>query len=136
MFDRMPELSVAKKTALDDELIRYLSNPTEKVSDARLWWIEKRAVYPRLSRMALDYLSIPGILSFLFIFLILFSNSNKLKQPPSMSNVFLAKDDSFFLMCAIAYQSSQHVHSFALAHGADWASSTERMSRRRHLCLI
>jgi hypothetical protein len=25
-----------------------------------MWWFEKRYLYPQLSRMALDYLSIPG----------------------------------------------------------------------------
>jgi len=28
-----------------------------------MWWFKNRAVYPRLSRMALDYLSIPGMCS-------------------------------------------------------------------------
>lgn len=32
----------------------------ELVHDALLWWVEKRVEFPRLSRMALNYLSIPG----------------------------------------------------------------------------
>jgi hypothetical protein len=67
MFDNMPFLSVLKKTAAVDELTRYLASPTEATSDPLLWWIEKRAVYPRLSRMALNYLSIPGQLYLAFI---------------------------------------------------------------------
>lgn len=43
-----------------DELDRYLSAPTEKTNDALTWWVERRRTYPKLSRMALDYLSIPG----------------------------------------------------------------------------
>ena len=60
MFDNMPFLSVPKKTAVVDELGRYLATPTEATADPLLWWIEKWAVYPHLSRMALNYLSIPG----------------------------------------------------------------------------
>jgi hypothetical protein len=31
-----------------------------------MWWVERQAIYPRLSRMARDYLSIPG--KFILIF--------------------------------------------------------------------
>lgn len=44
-----------------DELDRYLSTDPEHVSDALAWWYEHKHVYPRLHRMALDYLSIPGM---------------------------------------------------------------------------
>ena len=60
MFNNMLFLSVPRKAAMVDELTRYLASPTEASSDPLLWWIEKRAVYPRLSWMALNYLSIPG----------------------------------------------------------------------------
>jgi len=60
MFDNMPFLSVPKKATAVDELTRYLASPTEATTDPLLWWIEKRAVYPCLARMALNYLSIPG----------------------------------------------------------------------------
>jgi hAT family C-terminal dimerisation region len=60
MFDNMPFLSVPKKAAVVDELARYLASPTEATEDPLLWWTEKRMVYPRLARMALNYLSIPG----------------------------------------------------------------------------
>jgi hypothetical protein len=77
MFDNMPFLSVPKKAAVVDELARYLSSPTEATEDPLLWWIEKRMVYPRLARMALNYLSIPGQfyldLFFHFLKLIFFS---------------------------------------------------------------
>lgn len=46
--------------ALLSELDRYLSTETENVKDPLLWWVEKKAVYPCLSRMARNYLSIPG----------------------------------------------------------------------------
>jgi hypothetical protein len=45
---------------LRSELAEYLSTGPENVKDPLLWWVEMRAVYPRLSRMARNYLSIPG----------------------------------------------------------------------------
>lgn len=45
----------------DEELLLYLESKVEKkVSDPIRWWKEKQKTYPRLSRMALDFLSIPG----------------------------------------------------------------------------
>jgi hypothetical protein len=43
-----------------NELDEYLSQAIEKVKDPIAWWWDHRTVYPRLSAMALDYLSIPG----------------------------------------------------------------------------
>jgi hypothetical protein len=61
MFDNMPTVSGPAKVALTDELTRYFAAPTEPAPNPLLWWAERRAVYPRLSRMALNYLSIPGL---------------------------------------------------------------------------
>ena len=44
-----------------DELDEYLSQAIEKVRDPIAWWWNHQKVYPRLSAMALDYLSIPGM---------------------------------------------------------------------------
>jgi len=60
IFDALPALSAPTKAALADELTRYLSAPVEWTLNPLLWWIEKQVVYPRLSRMARDYLCIPG----------------------------------------------------------------------------
>ena len=46
---------------LRSELAQYLSTGPENVKDALLWWVEMHAIYPRLSRMARNYLSIPGM---------------------------------------------------------------------------
>jgi hypothetical protein len=46
---------------LRSELAEYLSTEPENVKDPLLWWVEMRAVYPRLSQMARNYLSIPGM---------------------------------------------------------------------------
>ena len=43
-----------------DELDNYLAQAIERVRDPIAWWWDHRAVYPRLSKMAFDYLSIPG----------------------------------------------------------------------------
>ena len=43
-----------------DELQRYLAADVEDVSDGLMWWHERQKIFPRLSRMARDYLSIPG----------------------------------------------------------------------------
>ena len=60
IFDHLPALAAPKSTELRDELERYLSTDPEFVADVLLWWTERKSTYPRLSRMALDYLSIPG----------------------------------------------------------------------------
>jgi hypothetical protein len=62
IFDNLPVFnSVA--TALFDEITRYLNTGPEHVKneDLLIWWYEHRHVYPHLSRMALDYHTIPGM---------------------------------------------------------------------------
>jgi hypothetical protein len=44
----------------DDELEQYLRDPTEKPDNVIAWWIAKASIYPCLSRMALDFLTIPA----------------------------------------------------------------------------
>ena len=60
IFDTLPALSAPKLSELRDELDSYLSTDPEHVIDALAWWVGKHATYPHLSRMALNYLSIPG----------------------------------------------------------------------------
>ena len=61
MFDNIPMLAPPKATKLQKELDQYLSSEIEHVSDPLAWWYEHRNAYPRLSRMALNYLTIPGM---------------------------------------------------------------------------
>lgn len=61
MFDELPALAEPKQSNLRDDLERYLSTDPEHVVDVLSWWFERRHVYPCLSRMALDYLTIPGM---------------------------------------------------------------------------
>lgn len=60
IFDNLPALSAPTTQELHDELDRYLSTDPEHVIDVLMWWTERKLMYPHLSRMALDYLSIPG----------------------------------------------------------------------------
>ena len=60
IFDNLPSLAKPQTSRLRDELAVYLLAPIEEAEDPILWWSERRAVYPRLSCMALDYLTIPG----------------------------------------------------------------------------
>ena len=65
MFDCMPALAAPKRIELRNEIDRYLSTDVEEVGDVLMWWQERRLMFPKLSTMALDYLSIPGLISFL-----------------------------------------------------------------------
>lgn len=65
IFDELPALSAPPKSDLRDELDHYLNTDPEHVTDAITWWYEKCFVYPRLHRMVLDYLTIPGELIFI-----------------------------------------------------------------------
>jgi hypothetical protein len=60
IFDNLLSLAKPQTSHFRDELAVYLLAPIEEADDPILWWSEHRAIYPRLSRMALDYLTIPG----------------------------------------------------------------------------
>ena len=61
MFDDLPALTTPALTELRGELKCYLSMDPEHVTDVLTWWYARKAVYPHLHRMALDYLTIPGV---------------------------------------------------------------------------
>ena len=60
MFDNLPSLSTPTQKELLDKLDRYLSTDPEMVEEVLMWWHEHRGMYPCLSHMTLDYLTIPG----------------------------------------------------------------------------
>jgi hypothetical protein len=60
LFDNLGTLSKPKPRLSNDELDVYLMTDVEDVTDALAWWMEHGARFPRLSHMAIDYLSIPG----------------------------------------------------------------------------
>ena len=53
------DISVVANASLS-EIDEYLRHPVQNVKDPLKWWYANRTLYPNLSRMALDYLSIPG----------------------------------------------------------------------------
>jgi hypothetical protein len=67
-FADFSRISVGTTTSAPmSELYSYLWLPVEKVKDPLQWWYQNRRDYPTLSRMALDYLSIPGTVHNKFI---------------------------------------------------------------------
>ena len=50
-----------------NELDEYLSKAIKKVTDPIKWWWDHRMVYPKLSAMAFDFLSVPGMLYLLML---------------------------------------------------------------------
>ena len=68
IFDRLSALALPKPADLWFEVDRYLTSDVENMVDALSWWHEKHTTYPRLSQMALDYLSIPGEPRFLYLY--------------------------------------------------------------------
>lgn len=68
--------SATRKATSNDELNCYLATPpvelADDVSPIRWWW-EQQTDFPRLSRMALDHLTVLGEL-FFFVFLLHIAN--------------------------------------------------------------
>ena len=60
IFDNLPALAPPKAEELCSELNRHLTADIEHVTDPIKWWYKCRDMYPALSCMAIDYLSIPG----------------------------------------------------------------------------
>jgi hypothetical protein len=61
MFDKLPSLVAPKLSDLCDELECYLNSDPKHVIDVLLWWFERQHIYPALSHMAMDYLTILGV---------------------------------------------------------------------------
>jgi len=59
IFDSIFDTTPMSPNTLD-ELQCYLVVDIEDVKDALMWWHERHGSFPGLSRMARDYLSIPG----------------------------------------------------------------------------
>ena len=60
VFDNLEALAPPKLSDLGSELDRYLSLDVEHITDALAWWYKRHEMFPCLSKMALDYLSVPG----------------------------------------------------------------------------
>src|SRR5271154_1440235 len=59
-FSEFADFAIGIISVPTSELNDYLKLPVEKASDPLKWWHNHHRAYPNLSRMALDYLSIPG----------------------------------------------------------------------------
>ena len=57
----LDKLSDVETTSLKNKLDAYLDAPCVDTDDPLGWWSENRHIYPRLWRMARDYLTIPGM---------------------------------------------------------------------------
>ncbi|KIM68762.1 hypothetical protein SCLCIDRAFT_20092 [Scleroderma citrinum Foug A] len=66
IFNKLPSLAKPKASHEHNELDTYLASDIEDVVDALKWWHERCSTYPCLSRMAFNYLTIPGISSYLY----------------------------------------------------------------------
>jgi hypothetical protein len=73
-----------------NELDDYLSQAIEKVSDPIAWWWGHWKVYPKLSAMAFDYLSVPGTFQGL-CFIETYSLTNVFSNIYSHQTSFLAR---------------------------------------------
>jgi hypothetical protein len=76
VYNHLPSLTTFESATPTDELTRYLHNDIENINigDALQWWAGKERLYPRLSRMAMDYLSIPGKSPLLIVFIIVLTH--------------------------------------------------------------
>ena len=86
VFDELPELALTSEEG--SELDRYLATPIENPDDVLKWWYDQRTLYPQLSHMVHDYLSIPSVLLFPFLF-IPHTYNYFVQLPPLMSNACL-----------------------------------------------
>ncbi len=59
MFDAIDDDPIPDTEIKHNELDRYLAADRQLVKDPLKWWHKHQDVYPILSRMARDYLSIP-----------------------------------------------------------------------------
>jgi hypothetical protein len=115
IFDNLECLSAPKAEDLHDELDKYLSTDPEHVVDAVKWWFDRRKIYPRLSRMAMDYLTIPrkySDIGLLLLFHCLFP-----QLLPLMWSVRFRKAAFFYRICVTAYLLNRRAHSFASGCG-------------------
>ncbi|KIL55138.1 hypothetical protein M378DRAFT_18219, partial [Amanita muscaria Koide BX008] len=62
IFDNLPAFALPTTDLTVDEVTRYLQTETVMhETDPLRWWYERQHLYPGLSRMAQDYLSIPAM---------------------------------------------------------------------------
>lgn len=111
IFDHLPALAPNPATSIN-ELDAYLTANIENVTDAITWWHGHHKTYLWLSRMALDYLTIPG--KFFCMFYI--TDLNVLLQQRQLTwNASLALDAYYCPMFKTDSLCRRRVRFFALA---------------------
>ncbi|KAG6903887.1 hypothetical protein DXG01_014162, partial [Tephrocybe rancida] len=60
IFNTIPAYTPQPEVHIMDKLAAYLSTPTKQVDNVFQWWTLKKAIWPNLARMVLDYLSMPA----------------------------------------------------------------------------
>ncbi|OJT01922.1 Zinc finger BED domain-containing protein RICESLEEPER 2, partial [Trametes pubescens] len=60
IFDSLASFKPPTKAQLSDKLVQYLNTDPEHTEDVLQWWINHQVSYPNLSRMAIDYLTMPA----------------------------------------------------------------------------
>ncbi|PIL31003.1 hypothetical protein GSI_05696 [Ganoderma sinense ZZ0214-1] len=60
LFNILDDFDADPDEDIRDKLEHYLTAPTQKVTDVIQWWKDRQGIYPNLSRMAIDYLTIPA----------------------------------------------------------------------------
>ena len=133
IFDNLECLSAPKAEDLRDELDKYLSSDPVHVIDAIKWWYDRCNIYPRLSRMAMDYLT---ILCKCFNNALLISFHHLFMQlHPLMCSECFPKAASSYRICAAACQLNRHALLFVLGCEASRAMWKIAMWGQRH-CML
>jgi len=110
IFDDLPALRAPKATKMRDEFESYLStNRDLQVDDGLVWWHERKHIYPRLYRMAMDYLSIPGKLPRLLFLMYILANT--------YCSHISARAGCYSRMYVAGYRFSLHALSCASVYG-------------------
>lgn len=88
IFDALtPFIPATPATGTVDELDHFLASPCESTGgDVLGWWYARRAIYPRLSRMAMDYIVVPG--AYLVQFFMFKPNTTCLATTVDVERVF------------------------------------------------
>jgi len=60
MRSQMLVSASSQATSQRDELAEWLAQPPVPTEDPLHWWLANKKLYPRLSRMAIDFHGIPG----------------------------------------------------------------------------
>lgn len=119
IFDHLPSMAESSGKHLEDELWQYLDSPTVFVKALPWWWTEQAKRYPNLSRIVLDYLSIPG--TSLFVLLRIAHSVLYLLTPIQRRLLTLSRRsvevDASSHMSAVAFRARQRVLCSVLVTG-------------------